>query len=299
MLYYKYCKHDWACSATFITGKYMKLKHYALYLFVFLLLIISCASFFADDYVSRSSNTTFSSMNLYYAFMGRFDEIGIISDSQEDVKTTYVLGDEADVVRRYKEILYFLNYLNDAPEDGVFDDAMQNAVKLYQKDKGFTQSGELDSATMNALSGEEIIYVQGKSGEEIRNYQRILYFLDYSDESPSGTFTKATRTAVLAYQKKNYLEETGEIDTATQIALNNETVVYMKGKTSEEIIPYQELLIEQGYLKSNADGVFGSTTESAVKAYQKAKGLTQTGIIDEATKEKMDAEIEAQTPTDE
>lgn len=45
----------------------------------------------------------------------------------------------------------------------------------------------------------------------------------------------------------------------------------------------QKVKIVQTALKLKADGDFGPGTEKAVKAYQKAKGLPETGIVDQKT----------------
>ena len=55
------------------------------------------------------------------------------------------------------------------------------------------------------------------------------------------------------------------------------------GDDSANIITLQNKLIELGYLRDNADGVFGANTESAVAAFQRSNGLTESGVADAAT----------------
>lgn len=62
---------------------------------------------------------------------------------------------------------------------------------------------------------------------------------------------------------------------------------YKKGDTDEEIKNIQEKLIEQGFLDDTADGMFGSRTEAAIKAYQNSVGLGESGIADEETQKKL------------
>lgn len=57
----------------------------------------------------------------------------------------------------------------------------------------------------------------------------------------------------------------------------------MRGNINEDVRAMQQALIEMGYLDDAADGNFGRKTEAAVKAYQKAMGLIETGIADSAT----------------
>ena len=56
-----------------------------------------------------------------------------------------------------------------------------------------------------------------------------------------------------------------------------------KGSKGDEVVVLQEALINQGYLNGKADGDFGKKTEAAVLAFQRANGLPETGIADEAT----------------
>lgn len=58
-----------------------------------------------------------------------------------------------------------------------------------------------------------------------------------------------------------------------------------KGDKGDAVRELQQLLIDRGYDlgKWGADGDFGNATEKAVKAFQKAAGLTQDGICGEKT----------------
>lgn len=55
------------------------------------------------------------------------------------------------------------------------------------------------------------------------------------------------------------------------------------GDDSANIITLQNKLIELGYLRDTADGVFGANTESAVAAFQRSNGLAESGVADAAT----------------
>lgn len=54
--------------------------------------------------------------------------------------------------------------------------------------------------------------------------------------------------------------------------------ILKKGCTGEDVRALQLLLTGRGCSCGSADGVFGDKTNAAVRAYQKAKGLTQDGI---------------------
>lgn len=58
-----------------------------------------------------------------------------------------------------------------------------------------------------------------------------------------------------------------------------------KGFTGDDVREMQQALYDLGYdfSKFGIDGIFGSETEAAVRAFQEAEGLEVTGILDDAT----------------
>ena len=55
------------------------------------------------------------------------------------------------------------------------------------------------------------------------------------------------------------------------------------GSTGNEVKRIQQKLAELGYYNGSVDGIFGSRTQSAVKAFQRNVGLTADGIAGPAT----------------
>ena len=60
-----------------------------------------------------------------------------------------------------------------------------------------------------------------------------------------------------------------------------------KGDKSEDVKALQARLIELKFLDDKADGIFGRNTQAAVKAAQKAYGMEQTGIADNAFQQRL------------
>lgn len=60
-----------------------------------------------------------------------------------------------------------------------------------------------------------------------------------------------------------------------------------QGMTSEAVKAMQQMLIDLGYLRSGADGIFGRNTAAAVRAFQNACGLEANGVADEATQRQL------------
>ena len=52
-----------------------------------------------------------------------------------------------------------------------------------------------------------------------------------------------------------------------------------KGSKGDDVVLIQQQLIDLGFLTGAADGIFGSQTASAIKAFQRHEGLKQTGKL--------------------
>lgn len=62
---------------------------------------------------------------------------------------------------------------------------------------------------------------------------------------------------------------------------------YKRGSTGSTVSQIQTLLKNQGFYSGSIDGVFGSATEQAVRAYQQKNGLTADGIAGTETLKSM------------
>ena len=134
---------------------------------------------------------------------------------------------------------------------------------------------------------------------EIRTLQMALQELGFYTITVDGKYGSGTKKAVSAFQTKNGLKATGAADVETLELmfdgtprdskgkavkintlppLNGQTV--SSGKRGGAVIMLQDRLKELGYYSGKSDGVCGSSTVSAIKAFQKKMGLSQTGTAD-------------------
>lgn len=63
-----------------------------------------------------------------------------------------------------------------------------------------------------------------------------------------------------------------------------------KGSKGEDVRRLQQRLKDLGYLSGSVDGDFGKGTAGAVSAFQKAAGLAETGVADDATQKALFAD---------
>ena len=69
------------------------------------------------------------------------------------------------------------------------------------------------------------------------------------------------------------------------------------GDKGDDVRSLQNRLIALGYLSGGADGIYGESTENAVRTFQRVAGLQQTGICDESTAIAMKSETAPGAPT--
>lgn len=112
---------------------------------------------------------------------------------------------------------------------------------------------------------------KGSSGSEVKHLQQNLIGLGFLTGEADGKFGSKTEAAVSAFQKEFGLSVDGSAGYATQTAVRN------------AIVRLQVELKNAGYNPGGADGHFGSNTQAALKAYQKARGLEVSGIADART----------------
>lgn len=111
----------------------------------------------------------------------------------------------------------------------------------------------------------------GSSGAEVRYLQQNLIGLGFLEGEADGNYGPKTAEAVRQFQAEFGLAMDGSAGKATQTAVNN------------AIVRLQVELKRAGFAPGSADGHFGSKTRSALKEYQRARGLNVTGVADGAT----------------
>ena len=201
-------------------------------------------------------------------------------------------NDVLSVQRKLKEYGYF-----DGEPDGVFDDLTGAAVERFQMVNGLPVNGVADGAVLMRLMADspitwpafltEMAAASGDSGLNVYVLQKRLSALGYFSGSCTAAFGELTEAAVLNYQRDRGLEATGSADADTWAALYAEAGAadgtLRVGDYGDDIHRIQERLNALGFFDHEITGVYGYTTETAVRLYQMAANLTATGEIDAAT----------------
>ena len=219
-------------------------------------------------------------------------------------------GATGSAVKDLQTKLKKLGFYN-ASIDGDYGDTTVAAVKAFQKKYNLTADGvagsetlkKLDSAYKNADSDKDDGSLRkGATGSAVKDLQTKLKKLGFYNASIDGDYGDTTVAAVKAFQKKYNLTADGvagsetlkKLDSAYKNADSNTSTdddSLRKGATGTAVKTLQTNLKKLGFYTAYVDGSFGSTTESAVKAFQKKYGLTADGVAGSATLKKIESAV--------
>jgi len=149
-------------------------------------------------------------------------------------------------------------------------------------------AGDADVSAVYTTELEE-----GDEGAIIAEIQTRLMELGYMDsDEPTEHFGPLTRSALVAFQRHNELDDDGICGETTYTALMNEDAkiyVMQNGDSGEDVKGVQQRLYELGYMdnKANVQGTFGDKTEEAAKEFQKKNDLTVDGKVGTKTIEML------------
>ncbi len=128
------------------------------------------------------------------------------------------------------------------------------------------------------------------SKSTIKDVQTKLNSIGYACGTPDGIVGNNTKSALMSFQKLCGLkDQSGQVTDETITRLNS---VYSKKqngtlarglRNDSSVKKLQENLNKLGYNCGTPDGTFGSGTETAVKNFQKAHGLTDDGFAGSKT----------------
>ena len=125
-------------------------------------------------------------------------------------------GDSGDNVAAVQEQLKALGYYS-GKISGNFLDGTRAAVKKFQKDYQFKETGIVDGETEATLmSAEYRVLTTGDSGADVSRMQEALNTLGYYNGKQSGNYLEGTTSAIQTFQEQNGLTATGTADIDTQ-----------------------------------------------------------------------------------
>ncbi|MER3429207.1 MAG: hypothetical protein C4334_14170 [Pyrinomonas sp.] len=208
-------------------------------------------------------------------------------------------------VERVQQRLIDLGLLRIERPTGYYGPMTFAAIEEFQRRQGLSATGLLDDATGRALfamrkpeleppappkidspmpSGN---LARGDRGPEVTKLQGLLVDLGHMTREQvatgPGIFGPRTEAAVREFQRANGLVVTGKFDAATHQAMSRIVSGVRRGDRGPLVAALQQRLVGLGYMTeaevNTGPGIFGPRTEAALKRFQAANGITQTGVL--------------------
>ena len=226
-------------------------------------------------------------------------------------------GSQSDAVKRLQRRLIRLGYMVGSA-DGIYGGGTARAVRIFQYYNALPQTGIADLETQKLLFSEEAkvpdngMLSAGSSGDAVKKLQLRLRILGFMNGSVDGDYGNATVAGVKNLQQyMRDLEEMSLRSDAEVMASLDESGVDISslltvevngiadpillddfyssdfpalpdamenGSSGIDVVRLQRRLNCLEYYYGSLDGSYGGGTESAVRAFQKRNGLTQSGV---------------------
>jgi peptidoglycan hydrolase-like protein with peptidoglycan-binding domain len=204
--------------------------------------------------------------------------------------------------------------------DGIFGSATTAAIAAFQTARGLSATGTIDITTAIALgiapasatsvpttspvttapsttvpapattvpapatTVPALVITVGERGDAVVRLQRALIAAGVTVRGGAdGVFGPATTNAIITYQRAVSIAVTGQVDTLTAqfLGLVAAPALPMFGDRGPSVSDVQNRMIAAGItVKGGADGVFGVATRVSLRAFQTARKIPVTGIVD-------------------
>lgn len=183
---------------------------------------------------------------------------------------------------------------NAGPSDGLFGATTGAAIRDYQRDNNLLINGQSSDALLAHIQNNQPGVSQGQKPNDtdgrddgarreqvIRRTQKRLDALGYS-ATETGTLDWQTRLALRDYQRDNNLAITGDLDRElAQHIRENAKTKGDKALSPNDIARIENGLKARGYDVGAVDGHADDKTRAAVRDYQRDRGVTVDGELDQ------------------
>ena len=189
-------------------------------------------------------------------------------------------------------------------DQSTWEDWTQGALPTATPRRAATAAPDAQSwatSTEDYHAGYPVLRM-GSTGSDVSDLQARLLELGYYTGSIDGRYAAGTQSAVMEFQSRNGLAADGIAGRQTQDLIYssaaqpkyisatddaNDYLLLKQGASGLEVRKLQARLAELGYYAGGVDGIYGDTTVSAVKSFQRNNGLSGDGQAGEQTQKKL------------
>ncbi len=214
--------------------------------------------------------------------------LGVVSEA----KANPVLkkGTNGEQVQKLQEKLQSLGYLNENPT-GVFSAETEKAVKNFQQAKGLTADGIVGAQTRSVLfNGSNLNMGASNSKLPPSNGPIRVPAAPPLGNVPGNmgtnaatlknntTVKPANQNLVAMSNATSPLNQTVNLGNTRKSYLYS-SQMFRRGDRHQGVALLQQELQKRGFYQGSVDGIYGSTTERAVRAFQRANNLATDGLV--------------------
>ncbi|NLB90162.1 MAG: SH3 domain-containing protein [Clostridiales bacterium] len=246
----------------------------------------------------------------------------ILEEEAQNIYLSLERGSEGAEVRALQSALIELGFLQEGEIDGVFGGSTKKAVEAFQKKNDLKVTGIADKGLQSLIYENKPRSSKGKMlkvktlapaanvvmrlnnvGDAVEELQMRLLDLLYEPGEINGVYHKETMAAIKQFQKKNDLKVDGLAGAETRELLYSMQALpatakpapspaplpsppknpVKKGDTGDDSALVQERLADLGYYQGMIDGIFGSSSVTALQQFQQQNYLQADGVAGKET----------------
>lgn len=244
-----------------------------------------------DGIWGKKSQKAIETLNLYISDGEMYDsavtiESLILLFNSDNISINlsgrYTVGDTNQMIQKIRAKLYIAGFSPDYVVSSLFDEELENQIRLYQLYGGITPDGIVGSWSIRNLNQGGRCFnciKRGDSGKTIEILQNELFTIGALEATPDGKFGTCTYNALCCIQKAFGFSQTGIFDLKTGLQMFNaerwiKSKSIMFGNTGQAVSEVQEKLFKLGYFDvAYAPNVFDQATFDAVVLFQVYNGL--------------------------
>jgi spore coat assembly protein SafA len=218
----------------------------------------------------------------------------ILKEKLDAVKARYPNASEADQLKlataKYNGGSGTISNPDKGTTGGDYSNDVIVRAQTYAANWGATP-GSTGGGTPPAGGVPAAGLAKGSTGSGVQALQNQLVKLGHASAADMatgpGTFGPRTEAAVKSFQAANGLAQTGKFDEATRTAMVAVNNGIKRGDSGKQVEALQDKLVAGGFMTTaqvnTGRGTFGPQTEAALKAFQKANNISQTGQLGPTT----------------